>query len=87
MIIIINLIIYYVPYYIIVYLYFLFFSGFVVAERNRQSPRLPNFKNRLRTTTEVTSIEEEDYIATPECPEPDGFFAHPEQCDKYYACK
>lgn len=30
---------------------------------------------------------EEDFIATDECPEPDGYFADAEQCDKYYACR
>jgi len=27
-----------------------------------------------------------DYVATPECPEPNGFYPDGEQCDKYYAC-
>lgn len=64
-----------------------------MAERSRDAPRLPNFRHKpahrnYRTTTEEAPLEdEEDYKATPECPEPDGFFAHPEQCDKYYACK
>lgn len=29
---------------------------------------------------------EEDYDTTDQCPEPDGYFADAEQCDKYYQC-
>lgn len=34
-----------------------------------------------------SSRDDDEAVATDECPEPDGFFADAEQCDKYYACR
>lgn len=31
--------------------------------------------------------EPDDVSISDECPEPDGYFADAEQCDKYYECK
>lgn len=41
-----------------------------------------------RTTTEISSFDDEDgdIKTMSNCPEPHGFFADAEQCDKYYAC-
>lgn len=70
------------------------YSGLVIAERSLESPKLPNFRHkpahrnyRPTIAPEPLDEEEEDYKATPECPESEGFFVHPEQCDKYYACR
>jgi hypothetical protein len=40
-----------------------------------------------RTTTTKAPVEYDDEEGTSsDCPEPDGFFADADQCDKYYAC-
>lgn len=54
-----------------------------------QIPRRERPKNRERPTQRTTTIRapsssEDD--ATNECPEPYGFFADADQCDKYYQC-
>ncbi|XP_030760541.1 protein obstructor-E-like [Sitophilus oryzae] len=33
------------------------------------------------------SKSEDDALTSDECPEPNGFFADAEQCDKYYQCE
>lgn len=49
-------------------------------------------KNRERpaaqrtTTTRRPANSDDDESATDQCPEPDGYFADADQCDKYYAC-
>lgn len=37
------------------------------------------------TTTAAPSDSDEDGTSE-DCPEPDGYFADADQCDKYYAC-
>lgn len=45
-------------------------------------------QNRGRTTVKPLPVEstDEDGGESSDCPEPNGFFADAEQCDKYYAC-
>ncbi|XP_055301219.1 protein obstructor-E [Sitodiplosis mosellana] len=38
------------------------------------------------TPAAISEDDDEEYHTSPQCPEPDGFFADSEQCDKYYAC-
>lgn len=46
-----------------------------------------NRKPPPRPTTEASVDEDDGDIKTmSKCPEPYGFFADAEQCDKYYAC-
>ncbi|XP_060526256.1 protein obstructor-E-like [Cylas formicarius] len=33
------------------------------------------------------NVEEDDALTSDECPEPNGYFADAEQCDKYYECR
>ncbi|KAL7031694.1 hypothetical protein ACKWTF_007104 [Chironomus riparius] len=55
-----------------------------------QIPRRERPKNREKPTQRTTKppvIDDEDDDGTAsECPEPSGFFADADQCDKYYAC-
>lgn len=55
-----------------------------------QIPRRERPKNRERPTQRTTQRPREESVdddsATDQCPEPDGFFADADQCDKYYAC-
>lgn len=41
---------------------------------------------RRKTTTSAPLTDDNDSETSEECPEPNGFFADAEQCDKYYAC-
>lgn len=51
----------------------------------RRSER-PKGKVTKRTTT-IAPVEYEDEEGTSsDCPEPNGFFADADQCDKYHAC-
>lgn len=53
------------------------------AARNRPSHRGNNrTKNRTSTTESATAA-----VIPGECPESDGFFADPDQCDKYRVCE
>lgn len=56
------------------FLMLLFFLSLALS--NAASSRKPSRK------TEV----EDDALTSDECPEPTGFFADAEQCDKYYQC-
>lgn len=62
--------------------------GLVVS----QIPRRERPKNRQKPTQRTTKppvIDDEDGDddgTSSECPEPFGFFADADQCDKYYAC-
>lgn len=49
-------------------------------------------KPKPKSTTPVPTEDESDddgaaIRTASHCPEPDGFFADSEQCDKYYACR
>lgn len=48
--------------------------------------RKPNRNLRTKPTPKPEP-EDEDVVTSDECPEPFGYFADAEQCDKYYACK
>lgn len=54
--------------------------GFVVCERSTALRRKPT------TTTASPFSDDNNSETSEECPEPNGFFADYEQCDKYYAC-
>jgi len=67
--------------------------GLVVS----QIPRRERPKNREKPTQRTTkpvldydAIDDDDDDdgdgTSSECPEPSGFFADADQCDKYYAC-
>lgn len=62
----------------------------IVGAISAQSIRRP-LKRPWKTTTTTTEAPrismDEDDGASDACPEPNGFFADAEQCDKYYACK
>lgn len=57
--------------------------------------RASPFPNNLRrkplrsqtTTTVKPEPDDESSDTSDQCPEPYGFFADAEQCDKYYACR
>lgn len=71
----------------------------LVASQEETTTRRSNFLNRKtvnrnnrtkpkpRTTTPAPAEDDEEIPTSPHCPEPDGFFADSEQCDKYYACR
>lgn len=62
------------------------FSGLVVAQApNGNFRRKPGRTNNRATTTEKPQPIDDGESS--DCPEPYGFFADAEQCDKYYACK
>lgn len=59
--------------------------GLVVS----QIPTRERPKNRAKPTQRAAKppvIDEDDDGTSSECPEPFGFFADADQCDKYYAC-
>lgn len=55
--------------------------GFVACERSTALR-----KGGKRTTTVSPISDDNNSETSEECPEPNGFFADYEQCDKYYAC-
>lgn len=63
------------------------------SELSRRKLSSPGLRRQSTTTTSapvVTTDNKEEYddIELPEqCPEPNGFFADPEQCDKYFDCR
>ncbi|KAF7990004.1 hypothetical protein HCN44_008678 [Aphidius gifuensis] len=64
------------------------------SELSRRKIASPGLRRQSTTTTTSASIvttdnsEEYDDIELPEqCPEPNGFFPDPEQCDKYFDCR
>lgn len=76
------------------------FSGLVVSEEatsrpsnflNRKTHRNYRTKPPQRTTaapaSEDDDEEETEVRTSAQCPQPDGYFADSEQCDKYYACR
>lgn len=58
--------------------------GLVVS----QIPRRERPKNREKPTKATTKapVADADDETTGDCPEPFGFFADADQCDKYYQC-
>lgn len=48
--------------------------------------RRPLTRPRKPPTTKPPPPQEEEIDVGDQCPEPNGFFADAEQCDKYYAC-
>lgn len=61
--------------------------GLVVS----QIPRRERPKNREKATQRTTKApvhdeDDDDGDTTSDCPEPFGYFADADQCDKYYAC-
>lgn len=46
----------------------------------------PGLVTAARKSTQERK-KDDDYEATDQCPEPYGYFADAEQCDKYYECK
>lgn len=64
-------------------------TNFLNRKSNRNNNRT---KPKPRTTTAASTGDDDDDTAaavktSSHCPEPDGFFADSEQCDKYYACR
>lgn len=62
------------------------------TRRNNFLHRKPNRNYRTKATQKttrapITDDDDEEIQTSPQCPEPDGFFADSEQCDKYYACR
>lgn len=53
--------------------------------RRNERPK-SGVKVAKRTTTVAPVRDEDDDGTSSDCPEPDGFFADADQCDKYYAC-
>lgn len=80
---------------------FILLTGFVASReeattRSNFLHRKPSRNYRTKATQKPTrptpaSIADEDEVeevrTSPQCPEPDGYFADSEQCDKYYACR
>lgn len=69
-------------------IFFFSISGLVfgqVPSRNfhRKPGRTEN--NAPKPTPKPVAIDADDESS--DCPEPNGYFADAEQCDKYYACK
>lgn len=75
----------------------LLLTGLVASQEETTTKRNTNFLSRKpnrnnrpkpkpRSTTPAPD-EDEEVPTSPHCPEPDGFFADSEQCDKYYACR
>lgn len=76
-----------------------FFTTVVIAAQEEEATKASNFLRRSkpsrnyrtkptqRTTPASISKEDSEIETSAQCPEPDGFFADAEQCDKYYACR
>jgi len=65
--------------------------GLIVAQSQSEKPsnilrKKPSRNHRARPTEAVRENLEEDQETSEQCPEPNGYFADAEQCDKYYAC-
>lgn len=56
----------------------------MVSQIPRRSVR-PKERATKRTTTQAPVYDDEEGTSS-DCPEPDGYFADADQCDKYYAC-
>lgn len=66
----------------------IFYSIFInVAAHAASTLRSGNVSTRSRPKTETTENESIEPAVTGECPEPEGFFPDPYQCDKYFQCK
>lgn len=63
--------------------FLLFFGRLGITLAQNSNLRRPGGPRRTtRTTTRAPDSDE----VSEDCPEPDGYFADAEQCDKYYAC-
>lgn len=65
--------------------HFITFSGVVLSQtiprRNRDK-----IIRKFTTTATTTRAPSDDDELSEDCPEPYGFFADADQCDKYHAC-
>lgn len=59
--------------------------GLVLSQIPRRNER-PRNKATKRTTTKAPESYDDEEGTSDQCPEPDGYFADADQCDKYYAC-
>lgn len=67
--------------------FFLFIPGCVVGQSNfHRKPGRTQNKGRTTVKPAPVAIDTSDDETSDQCPEPTGFFADAEQCDKYYAC-
>jgi Chitin binding Peritrophin-A domain len=60
-------------------------SGFALSQVSIRTRNRDRISKRTTTTTRAPAHIEDDGTSD-QCPEPDGFFADADQCDKYYAC-
>lgn len=69
------------------YIYLIFVSiGLVASQEHAKARRTYRTRPTQRVPEEISEADD-DTEDSDKCPEPDGFFADAEQCDKYYACK
>ncbi|KAL1401253.1 hypothetical protein pipiens_006752 [Culex pipiens pipiens] len=57
------------------------------AVRERAPPIKAISREPTKAAATATASEETDAELSENCPEPNGYFADAEQCDKYYACR
>lgn len=67
--------------------FFVFAVCYLHAAHAASTLRSGNVSTRSRPKTETTENESIEPAVTGECPEPEGFFPDPYQCDKYFQCK
>lgn len=63
-----------------------FFKGVVLSQAIPTRRNRDKIQRRVTTTT-TTRAPNEDDETSEDCPEPFGFFADADQCDKYHACQ
>lgn len=61
-------------------------AGLVLSQVPRRERPKNRDKGAKRTTTKAPVQYDDDDGTSDQCPEPDGYFADADQCDKYYAC-
>lgn len=62
------------------------FLGLVLCQIPRRGDRPRNRDKVTQKTTTKAPQYDDDEGTSDQCPEPDGYFADADQCDKYYAC-
>jgi len=70
------------------FILFILIKGIVVAQSSsfKRRPPAGSVNKDFGRPADEKATEDEDDETSDQCPEPNGFFADAEQCDKYYHC-